>query len=50
LKFLPGIGRDRARTLVIKRPKAVEELLPVVGLDVLKTLALIKMKLGGKWL
>ncbi|WP_367357405.1 radical SAM protein [Mesotoga sp.] len=50
LKFLPGIGRDRARTLVIKRPKAVEELLPVVGPDVLKTLALIKMKLGGKWL
>ena len=50
LKFLPGIGRDRARTLVIKRPKAVGELLPIVGPEVLKTLSLIKTKLGGKWL
>jgi radical SAM superfamily enzyme with C-terminal helix-hairpin-helix motif len=50
MRFIPGIGRDRAKSLVIKRPRTREELIKIVGPETHKTLSLIKTKLGGKWL
>jgi len=48
LEYLPGIGKDRARSLVMKRPKTVEELVEIVGPETHKTLSLVRTKLGGK--
>jgi len=48
LQYLPGIGKDRARSLVMKRPKTVEELVEIVGPETHKTLSLVRTKLGGK--
>jgi radical SAM superfamily enzyme with C-terminal helix-hairpin-helix motif len=48
LRYIPGIGRDRARTIVFKRPSGTGELAEIVGNDTIKTMSKLGLKLGGK--